>query len=470
MSRARDNLRKRRRALVAESASAVASPVQLVEVGPSGGTTSADESGQHRQVTIIQSGWGSSGYYSKEVLESDGPAAWPKGTHMYLNHPSVSENQDRPERDLRDLVGVIETDPVMVGKELQATATVFEHWAPVIDQLAPYIGVSIRAIGEMEHGEAEGRQGPIIKTLDEGISVDYVTKAGAGGKVGALIESARERTAAPPTLESFQEARNAGHWMESKIHSNFTQEADYLFGNGYVTRDERISMSSAIGDALDAFQKSLGESQPGLYERDPYSDPTQLGVGVAESKAASVAETSKEDVMSDAEKQALAELTESVKTLNEKVDTLTTERDEERKAKERAEEALLLTRAGTIVAEAQHTPEGATDKVSIFEGLPAKAVDRVKESALKGDLPLTEDGKLNEDHLVERAVKAAKEERDYLAEAGVVQSGSSRVIGMGESAGSSTEKSGEESTGKLKSSFARLGLSETAATSAAEGR
>jgi hypothetical protein len=40
---------------------------------------------------LIQPGWGSSGYYSAEVLERDGPKVFPLGTQMFWNHATQSE-------------------------------------------------------------------------------------------------------------------------------------------------------------------------------------------------------------------------------------------------------------------------------------------------------------------------------------------------------------------------------------------
>jgi hypothetical protein len=54
---------------------------------------------------IIDAGWGSSGYYSADVLKRDGPKVFTSGLHMYLDHPSVTEEADRPERSVKDLAG-----------------------------------------------------------------------------------------------------------------------------------------------------------------------------------------------------------------------------------------------------------------------------------------------------------------------------------------------------------------------------
>lgn len=469
----RQERKARQRKRLTESAATV-DATRLNEAVPKGkalgeslGVT--ETGGQKRAITVIEGGWGSSGFYPIEMLERDVPNAFPVGTHMYLNHPTESEDYERPERDVRDLAAVITKQPYRQGNEMVAECEVFEHYAPFIDAIAEHIGTSIRAIGEAEHGEAEGRHGPIIKSLDEGISLDFVTRAGAGGKVGAkLLESARG--VAGTVLE---EARNAGQWLEASIHREFTLTADSLFGNGYVTRDERIAMSAAIGSALDAFTAALEESAPGLYQRDPYADPTQQGVGVEESKADSLRETQhKEDAMSDAEKDRLAALEESVNDLTTKVGDAETRATEAEKRADRAEDALARTRAGQVIEKATYTPEGAEEPVSIYEGLPPKAIDRVKAEALKGDLPTTEDGKLHEEHLAERARKAAKEEREYLASAGVHTEGGrpASVTGMNSLTESDTNGGGQDLDAALAAEFESQGLSESAAKVAAGRR
>jgi len=145
---------------------------------------------------LIAPGWGSSGFYSADVLREDGPAAWPAGTHMYLDHPTQSEAKERPERSVRDLAAVTVSTPEFredgaAGPGLYARASVLPQYSEVIDALAPHIGVSIRAHGSFKEGEAEGKTGRVITKIAKGESVDFVTKPGAGGKVLALMESVR---------------------------------------------------------------------------------------------------------------------------------------------------------------------------------------------------------------------------------------------------------------------------------------
>lgn len=146
---------------------------------------------------LIQPGWGSSGYYSPELLERDGPTAFPAGTKNYWNHQTEAEESARPEGDLRDLASVtteaakyMEKGPA--GPGLYAKAKVFDAYKQPVNDLAQHIGVSIRASGKAKEGVApDGKKGRIIEQLTSGKSVDYVTTPGAGGKILQLFEAAR---------------------------------------------------------------------------------------------------------------------------------------------------------------------------------------------------------------------------------------------------------------------------------------
>lgn len=137
-------------------------------------------------VKIIAPGWGSMAYYSKEVLARDGPTVFTKGTHMMWNHPTATEEADRPEGDLSDLAAVLtenakwnETGPK--GPGLYAKAKVFSDYAQQVSEKGAHIGISINAGVKAHEGEAEGRQGRIADQFVKAYSVDFVTKAGAGG-------------------------------------------------------------------------------------------------------------------------------------------------------------------------------------------------------------------------------------------------------------------------------------------------
>ena len=135
------------------------------------------------RVELVTPGIGSSGYYSPEVLEAAGrDRVWPAGTQCFVNHPSESEAYDRPERSVEDMAAVLTEDAHWDAdaQALVAEAQLFPHkmW---LAEMASAIGMSIRASAEVSEGEIDGRPMTIIDRLVEGISVDFVTKAGRGG-------------------------------------------------------------------------------------------------------------------------------------------------------------------------------------------------------------------------------------------------------------------------------------------------
>lgn len=216
-------------------------------------------------VEFITPGWGSSGYYSREVVEAAAPL-FAVGTHMYLDHPTAAEETDRPVRSVKDLAAVITEAGVYKDGGIRGKVKPFGPYRDLLldEDFATNIGLSIRAsASDIVVGEAEGRRGPIIEGLVDLKSVDFVTRAGRGGRVLQVLESASH----------VAEARNIGQWVESRIHRDFTVLADDMAGEGRLTRDERIGLSSAIGDALAAFVANLEANQAQLYTRDIWADP-----------------------------------------------------------------------------------------------------------------------------------------------------------------------------------------------------
>lgn len=147
-------------------------------------------------VKVISPGWGSSGYYAAEVLRRDGPKVFGPGVKMYWNHPTVTQEAERPEGDLNALAAELVTgarweEQGAKGAGLYADAKVFGPYQEAVNELAPHIGVSIRASGRATQGEAEGRRGAIIQEITGARSIDFVTEPGAGGRIVEMFEAAR---------------------------------------------------------------------------------------------------------------------------------------------------------------------------------------------------------------------------------------------------------------------------------------
>ena len=153
------------------------------------------------QVRIISNGVGSSGVYpAATIRDAVERGVWAKGTHVYLDHPDALENEIRPERSLRDLIGVLDSDATLTdldegGVAADAQLKVYAPYRELVAEMADDIGLSIRATANIGMGNVAGRYGRIVTALLEGASVDLVTKAGAGGKLVELLESARHNPA-----------------------------------------------------------------------------------------------------------------------------------------------------------------------------------------------------------------------------------------------------------------------------------
>lgn len=155
-----------------------------MKITEQGGGTSF--SGARARITIISPGQGSSGYYPPEVIAEAAPL-FEAGTHMYLDHATETERAERGVRSLDRLVGVLESAPTLNHNgALVADVKIMPAWRDFVKEAYPYIGVSISASGEIEESE----QGRVVKKLTAVESVDFVTKAGRGGKIDALLESA----------------------------------------------------------------------------------------------------------------------------------------------------------------------------------------------------------------------------------------------------------------------------------------
>jgi len=230
-------------------------------------------------IQLIKAGWSANGrFYPAEVLKRDGPKSFPAGTQGFIDHPTEQEDVERPAGSLTKLASVMTKDAYYdpARKALMGETRIFAPWREALTDMADHIGVSIRVMAEGEDGRAEGKDGWIVSALAEGRSVDYVTKPAAGGAIVAVLESVNPQTVA--------EARNIGVWMESRLHLALTQLADDMYGNGRLSREERIAVSGALGDALKAYTTRVEADAPELFKRDLYDEPGETARAASEAQ------------------------------------------------------------------------------------------------------------------------------------------------------------------------------------------
>ena len=350
--------------------------------------TTTDTGAIRRSIQIITPGWGSSGYYSAEVLqEAATNRVIPAGTHMYINHASESEHADRPERSVRDIAAVLVEDAQWDGTRLYADADLLGPNAELIEALAPYIGVSISGSAtDIVVGEAEGRTGPIIEGLAHVASVDFVTHAGRGG---AILESAR-----PSLVNANAIGRGVAEATVNDTRDSLTNllrdahggEKTYVWVRDFDGSTVWFEVDSPDDSGLFAQSYTGAGATAALVGGRVEVRVVTTYVPVNPAGQSTTTEESEEDTMPQIEEARLRELEEAhgrVPTLESERDTAVRERDTaqaerdqaiaERDAERRRNRAMDLIRAHTHA----------------FTALEARG--------LVADLPLTEDGALDEE-------------------------------------------------------------------------
>lgn len=199
--------------------------------------------------------------------------------------------------------------------------------------------------------------------------------------------------------DEMMKRRTLGALVESGIHQSFTNLADNLYRDGHVTREERIGLSNAIGDALSTFVGAVEESLPQLYMRGPYEQADGLeksdsnGSDERRVEGSHPVEVSKqtEDKMAESMTLDLSSLPDEVREAVEtQIDSLT-------KRAENAEAEVQVLKAGE--------PEG--DEGDILKNADP-AIRKMVEDA---------NAKAAEAEAIAKAERDARLNREFLAKA-----------------------------------------------------
>ncbi len=228
---------------------------------------------------------GSSGFYPAAVIERDVAKAFPAGTQVFLDHPTESEEWERPERSMRDLVGVLVSEAWYEngadGHGGFGDMQVFPQFKESVEAWAPHVGMSIRAMGlRDENGE--------VTQLIKGESVDIVTRAGAGGKLVAMTESARKGNEAKPYAELAEADRTAIRVMFDGMEK-LTESVAGLTEK--FTKLEEAAATKEAADVLspgEVYAKLSGSGLPQVVTTrlaNSYKKGVDLDARIAEEKA-----------------------------------------------------------------------------------------------------------------------------------------------------------------------------------------
>lgn len=169
----------------------------LIESAPDSRLGGRREDGAY-PVVLITPGQGTSGYYHEAVIQEYAPIAFPKNTHVYMDHLKEGESRS-PERLLGTLV-----EETVVNDEGEATnwfKPLRKH-AEWVEDVHSIVGLSVAVAGDGRKGEMNGKQTLIVESLAASPTntVDIVSFAGRGGKfLESYIEDVIESTQTEPS-------------------------------------------------------------------------------------------------------------------------------------------------------------------------------------------------------------------------------------------------------------------------------
>lgn len=188
------------------------------------------------KVALIQEGLGNlrdAFYYSREALDAAVSGGAFEGKKCYADHPSAFEEQDRPERSVRDIIGHFENVHIeeaedgsarLVADLIMFPTPAFEWARTLVSQAIQFskkypdrelVGLSINASGDAEPVAIDDfmkdaklpesakpkllkakelgiEQVRVVSRITEAVSTDLVTEPGCRGKILEFIENERK--------------------------------------------------------------------------------------------------------------------------------------------------------------------------------------------------------------------------------------------------------------------------------------
>ena len=390
-------------------------------------------------VQIITPGWGSSGYYSADVLEAAAKdKVWPAGTHMYFDHPTASESENRPERSVKDLAATLSEDARWDGKRMVARAApVGLGKAVLVDEaFRKAVACSVRASAEMNIGEAEGRSGWIVEKIHPGTfnSVDFVTHAGRGGMI---LEAARQANEATNNDRSQQ--------LSDAVREKYGKDKTWVWVRDFD--DSRVWFEvNSDKDASQTYEQSYSVDDGDLSvtltgartevrvrtEYVPVKKAAESADNNVPSRAAGQPNTIRENTMPGENEGATTTIEESKRReLEEKasrVDVAEAKLASETARADKAEQELAVEKAKDYARDF-----GAKRVREANSELAPAVVDKIVVEAMR-EIPLTEaenaaDRRLDTETFGKRVDEARKEQELYLAT--VIENSGATVRGLG---------------------------------------
>lgn len=244
--------------------------------------SSYDASKGELTVTVIRPGMSKNRrFYPQEVLKRDHRIF--EGAKMFADHQTTKESNDRPEGSVNNWVAVMGKPWVESDGTVKAKATVVDPpFKAKLDRLNETgllneMGVSIRAVGEAHDKSDDSGDYKMVESLLAARSVDFVTYAGAGGRV-ETIESADPNDV---DLISESELRKRRPDLVTLIESNINKEVKNM-----KTLEQQLQEAQTSFNTLKAENETLKSK---VAESEKRAAQAEIGKLINESKLPQVA-------------------------------------------------------------------------------------------------------------------------------------------------------------------------------------
>ena len=228
------------------------------------------------EATIVREGPGNPedrNYYTKEALREAVRKGLFEGLQGYLNHPTPTEERERPERDVRYLAGhfrearFVDGNPAEVrakfipgGMDVDRVVSLIESALASVPG-RPLIGISIDGYGHApDTKEINGRTYSMVREVTHLGSADIVTRAGAGGQFHRRLQEAWRNTtpAEQRPGDTSQEEQMKAAKLQEKV-----QAAVAKLREASEIKDDEAKAETLIQEAVSELDKcAAAEVEP----------------------------------------------------------------------------------------------------------------------------------------------------------------------------------------------------------------
>lgn len=280
----------------------VAIPINLKEAVfpalPEGQTTPAYEV----EVTLVKPGWSANGNYYAPSILSEALDKF-RGVKAFADHGRRSDEIEMPERSIKDIVGYYTTVWQDAGGAIRGTLKFVGEsctwlWPLIVETIktgAALVELSLRGMGKLEAGKADGQEGMIVNELIRIDSVDVVTEASAGGRFDRLLASD------PMTLtDDLLNVLDYDEWRDARPDFLVRLRDEMKTARKAELDEGLVKRCSEIEGEMEGMRSKLTEAES-LLETEREN-----------AKSAVVGVDDRIKALSDAHEKALAEMRETI--------------------------------------------------------------------------------------------------------------------------------------------------------------